>query len=309
MFTPEELPLERIWTLATENGGSITSDELTCAGLSPDQIRALVAKGFLRRVRRGHYLVGHGALSRSSVWTFTTRQAGDDSFLAGAAALDSWGVLPWPSRDVEIVVPRRRRPVTGALVRVRPKLVDGGGVLHGRTPVLDLGPAIVSFAERASPTTVVRLIREAALKHQLDIARLDRLANTRYMRGGPTVRLALELREQGDAGLWSRYERMAQRALPADVLEGSVRNYDVPVPGGLINVDRVWIELGVCLEVDGPPHDDPAQARIDRIKRASLRTIGHSVHEVHWRDLERDPVAAVARVVEDVRTRRLRQLR
>ncbi len=296
--------MQQVAVLATATGGSISRPELAALGWSMHQISYAVKQGFLIRTRRGHYLVGHAALSREGRWNSLVRQAGEGALLGGEAAIELRGFLPWTTSDVDIVIPRGRRPVTGARTAIRPKLVELGATRELDIPVLSPECAVIHVSERRSPGQVVRLIREGRFRRRLDLDRLAHLAATPHLRGARTARNALERWYSGDSGEWSRFERIASRCLPADVRAGSRANAVILVGDEPITVDRVWDEVGICLEIDGPPHDEPDQQRIDRIRRAGLRGYSWDVHVAHWQLLERDPRAALESTISAVRRAR-----
>ncbi len=293
----------RLAELATLNGGSVTGAAIRALGITARQVDGLVANGVLHRTRRDHFLVGHTAPSLAGSRYSKVAQAGDGALLASIAAIDHWGFLPWDTDVTHIVVPKQRRPVEGAFVRVRPHLTKAAASECAGMPILAPEYAVFDACDHLDGSSIRRIIREGRFKKRLSIERLQQIAAT-SLRGVTRFRTALRLWDGGDNGHASAYELRVDRALGHDVLEGSLANPMVQVGGERLFPDRVWFDLRIAVECDGPPHDEPDQQRVDRVRRAALRVAGWDVHVVHWRDFERDPTSAVASAQYAVRRAR-----
>jgi hypothetical protein len=74
---------------------------------------------------------------------------------------------------------------------------------------------------------------------------------------------------------------------------------------GEVEVDLSWPDLMICVEVDGPTHDDDEQQAVDRRNRSALRRAGWDVYVIHWRDYGESVVASTEEAFRAVRRRML----
>lgn len=290
--------------IASENGGSITGAELRGLGLTSRRIEFLVAIGYLHRTRRDHFLVGHLAPSVRGDRHAKVRQAGAGAHLSSLAAIDHWGFLPWDTRTVDIVVPKRRRLVHGARLSIRPRLIELGGTTYEGTSVLKPEFAVFSACEHVNGSSIRRIIREGRYRKRLTLPALERVAALSSLPGVRRFRAELERWKSGDGGHDSHFELLVDQRLAPDVIHGSLANAELWIGGELIRPDRVWLRERIALESYGPPHDEPDQQRLDRMRVAALVADGFDVYIVHWLDFERAPAAAVAPVEAAVRRAR-----
>ncbi len=289
-------PIDRTCAeLALESHGVVTIHQLRASGYSERQVRSMVDKGHLHRLRRGVYAVGHLALGDDARRMAAVRAAGPGAVLAGFSAGAYWGIVSRPDAVVDVVVPRPRRALAGARIVVDVELASGEPiVVAGSIPSLDPTCTIVSLAPRMGAGALTRVLREASHRKVLDTPALKRFADQRGRVGVPTLRKALDLRHAGSAGYASRLEadvhrHVRRRGCPDPVVNqfvmGAIAGYEV---------DMVWSDLRICAEVDGPIHDDPDVQREDADRTHDLVAGGWTVLRIHWRAWEDDRERAIA---------------
>lgn len=283
--------------LARPNHGIVTTPQLRAAGYSPQEIRTMVAKGYLHRLRRSVFAVGHLSLGDDSRRMASVRCAGHGAALDQISAGACWLITKRPDRVVNVVVPRPRRPVDNVRMRIDTRLPPTAFTTFRNIEILTPTWTIMSLAERMGPGSLTRVLREASYHRLLDMPALLRIAEGEPRSGIVTLRKALDLRTAGSAGYASRLERDVNRY---------VRTFDIPrflpnvVIAGLTDdyeVDMVWHAFKVCVEIDGPIHDDPDVQREDRMRTADLEAAGWTVIRIHWSVWEADRAAAVAPLI------------
>src|SRR6266480_3012194 len=108
--------------------------QLYSLGLSDRQLRRRVAAGWLHRLHRGVYAVGHRNITREGWWMAAVLACGEGAVLSHQAAGELWKIRqprgrPSGAGSVEVTVPRAR----GARIRI--------GLIVHRVPTLRAGEA------------------------------------------------------------------------------------------------------------------------------------------------------------------------
>lgn len=277
-----------ILTLATSQHGIVTSAQLLQAGLGSAAVSRRAAAGRLVRLYRGVYAVGHGAVSCEGRAMAAVLAAGPGAVLGGMSAAWLWGISTRAPATVEVVSPRRHRPIAGARVRFTRTLDARDTTVRNGIPVTTVPRLLVDLAERLGAHRIANLMHEAAFHERLDLAELERcIDRLRGRHGQPRIAAALELHRTGSAGTRSRLEeRFLERALAAGAPMPAV-NTRLRIPGGRIEVDFAWRAHLLCVEVDGPGHRRPRARRTDAERDARLAAAGWRVIRVRADDLPR----------------------
>lgn len=292
--------------LARPHHGIVTFAELDAAGYSESEIRTMVDKGYLHRLRRGVFAVGHLALGDDARRMAMVRCAGDGAALTQFSAGACWQITRRHDHVVEIVVPRDRHRFAGVSITVDTRLPSTAFTRYRNTPILTPTWTIVSLARRMGPGSLTRVLREASYRRILDSAALYRISDTHDRRPGiVTLRKALDLRTTGSSGYASNLERAVNRRVRRHAARPPLPNVMVAGRIDEYEVDMVWRELGICAEIDGPIHDDPDVRREDLARTTDLEAAGMTVFRIHWSTWEADPAAAIADLLDEVERRDL----
>lgn len=125
------------------------------------------------------------------------------------------------------------------------------------------------------------MLHEAAFRGLLDVRGVERAISIhRNRRSNPTLVRAFELHRAGSAGTRSRLEDRFLRLLFAAGLPEPDVNIDVPVLDGAVRVDFSWRAARMCVELDAPGHDRPANRVDDPRRDERLRAAGFEVLRV-----------------------------
>jgi hypothetical protein len=267
---------------ASRQWSVLTLDELLECGLTRDQVVIRVRSGWLHRIHRRVYAVGHPALPMQGKFMAAVKSIGGDSVLSHFSAAALWGFVDWDGRHPDVTVPR-----TGIQRR--------GGIRVHCTSVLE--PRDVTRHEGIQVTSPARtLIDLAAIGNYHLLRRAVRRAQS--LRWVSVPELVAVVRRLGPRkGTRNLNRILATGPAPTrSVLEDVV--FDLILDGGLLRPDvnkslllagrRVvpdfrWPDHHVVVEADGGAWHDNRIAREDDAERqALLEAHGERVLRVTW---------------------------
>jgi very-short-patch-repair endonuclease len=285
-------PIEkRIAGIAERQHGVVAHRQLLALGLSRSTIARWVREGWLHRVHRGVYAVGHARLAREGRYMAAVLACGDGAALSHFAAAVLWEILPERGPRVDVTVPARGGRARHRLVIVHRAALAPSEVAttHG-IPLTTPTRTLIDLADVLPHRQLERAIDEAAYL-RLDLTAL----RPRPGRRG-AGRLARVLGEHDPGSTRTRFdleERMlalCRRAeLPAPDVNADVMRYEV---------DFVWREARLIVETDGwKSHGTRAAFERDRLRDAALVAAGWRVVRITWRRLERDPEGVARELV------------
>jgi very-short-patch-repair endonuclease len=254
--------------------------QLRSAGLSPRAIERRAESGALHRIHRGVYAVGHLALPPLARYSAALLACGPHAVLSHRSAAAVLGLLP-EEEGAPIHVSLRagqRRHRAGIRVH-RPRLLpssdvrrrDGLAVTSATRTVLDL-------TSRLTASALEQLVAEVLVKR---MARPEEL----LARGTGRLRALVE------AG--PRFTRAeSERRLLAIVDRANLPRPETNVPIAGYEVDLLWREAGVAVEVDGfSTHGFRSAFEHDHrrdlaVQATGLRTVRITCHQLEHEPLE-----------------------
>jgi len=281
--------------VASLQGGVITRAQLSATGLGRGAIDHRAATGRLYQVHRGVYAVGRPALeSLGREWAAVLSLAGH-GVLSHATAAALWGLTDQrPAEVVATVVGRDVRPRSGLRTH-RTAELDRADIRnrHG-LPLTGPSRTIVDLAGETDLADLENLFAEATIRRLTSERELRRAAE-RAPHGKPGIAAVRALFEMdGDpARLRSKAERrllalIRAAQLPAPIVNGSFHGFEV---------DLRWPAQRLAIEIDGARfHDHRIAFERDRRRDQILVASGYRVMRVTWRQLEREPLAVIARI-------------
>ncbi len=276
--------------LAATQHGVIATRQLERLGVSSTSISRWRRRGMIHPVHRGVYAVGHPALSQEGRWMAAVLTAGPRAALSHLAAAALWGLIEHAPRQVEVTRPGHTgRRGTAVLIHHSRELGMAGGDVTVRAgiPVTTVPRLLVDLAPRLGSSQLAGLIREATYHDLLDAAAVRaEVAQARGRRGSARLKAALDGYLKGSSGSRSGLEERYVRAARRHGLPMPLVNHRVRVSGGSIEVDLVWPEQRLCVEVDGPAHARAATRREDALRDQLLAGAGHRVLRCGHRDVE-----------------------
>jgi very-short-patch-repair endonuclease len=277
-----------ILSIADRQFGLITHEQLLRCGLDRRAINRLVARGWLRRVHRGVYLVGHAATVPLMRETAALLAYTPSALLAHRSSLVIWAICP-PSDalDVHVLVRGRKcRPRDGIAVHRSDDLHE---VDVGRRHGLSLTMPARALLEAASDMDSHEL--ERAVDEALALGLTDRPALLAVTERYPRLRGVKILRELADPNKASEITKSRAEAAYASLL----RKVKAPpsqtqYPIGPYKADRAWPELKLVVEIDGVRfHRDGKRMEEDNARQDFMRHLGHAVTRFTRRQVVYEP--------------------
>jgi very-short-patch-repair endonuclease len=228
--------------------------QLIAAGFTHDAIRRRVEAGWLHRIHRGVYAVGHKNLSFQGWWMAAVLACGEGAVLSHLSAAMHWGLLEARGGPVDVAVPttsgRERR--TGIRVHRSTSLTAKAATIRQGIPTTTPARTILDLR---------RLVDRATLEAAIAQAEIDHL---------PIDNLPGLLHEPTRSELERRFLRLCKKhGLPKP---------EVNVRIGPYEVDFLWRDHRVVVETDGyATHGGRSAFNGDRTRDARLRMMGYSV--------------------------------
>jgi hypothetical protein len=233
-------------TLASRQHGVISVWQLIDLGWSHAAIARAVRDGYLIRIHRGVYAVGHTRLTARGRWMAAVLACGDGALLshrAGTALHDLW---PVPSGLIDVTAVTARRNDGVRCHRARTLHPADRDVVDG-IPVTGLPRIFLDMAEILTAQRLRTLLEQAQRRDLLNPPRIDAmLVRSNGRRGVPKLRAALA--ELHDEAPWTQSE------LERNFLE-FVRAAGLPEPQTNVVVDEIladcfWPEHNLIAELD-----------------------------------------------------------
>jgi very-short-patch-repair endonuclease len=274
----------KVWRIVDAQYGVIARAQLLELGLSRHAIQHRLARGRLRLVSSGVYVVGRPELTRHGRWMAAVLACGTTAMLSHGSAAALWGIGAerWEETEISVRVASRRRRA-GLRVYRRPTLAARDVDERARIPVTGIVQTIVDLAARLGRGATERLVNEADRLELIDPPTLRRELEAH--RCEPGVRPLRTLMDRRTFRLTrSELERyflpLAKRAgLPLPLTKQWVNNFEV---------DFYWPQLGLLVETDGLQyHRTPAQQAHDRLRdqthtAAGLRPLRFTHEQVRY---------------------------
>jgi very-short-patch-repair endonuclease len=287
-------PDERVMALARRQHGVVTSAQLADAGLSPRAVAHRVARGRLKRLHHGVYLVASlpASLTFEMAAVLACPPPAGLSHHSGAAL---WGLRPRLPGDIDVTV-------LGGTPRPRP------GIRVHRARNLEL-----IARHQISVTTPARtlldlapLLPRAQFDRALEEAQVQRLVTLR------AIEAAIQRGHPGAGRVRKALQRLTDPALTRSEAEARlldlIRAADLPAPRTNVQVlgyevDLLWPDNRLIVEVDGYAFHSTRQAfERDRLRDARLQAAGYAVIRVTWRQIVETPHAVAALVAAALAT-------
>jgi hypothetical protein len=262
-------PLDRaVAATASAQDGVIGAAQLVALGLDRAAVRRRVARGWLHRLHRGVYAVGHTALGARGRWFAALLACGDDAVLSHRAAGAEWELVPVGSGRIDVIVPLngvRKRSLAG--VRTHRKLLGPGErTVRDGLRVTTVERTLLDLCSVLGFEAAQRALELAEHRGIVDRAELDRLAGTGRP-GAPRLRAVLaEPPTLTRSWLERRFLSLCrEHGIPRPVVNRRV-------VGG--EADFRWPAAALVVEVDGREHRGRAAFAEDRRRDAERLAAG-----------------------------------
>jgi very-short-patch-repair endonuclease len=279
--------------LAADQHGVLGRAQLLERGVSSSAIGRALGSGRLHRLHRGVYsLQAPELLTDHALLIAALMAAGRGAFATHGSAAWRWRVIPAPPTRIELAVPGSRAPLDGVAL-FRPQVLRPGDVVTNRgVRTTSVPRTVLDLAVRYELRAMVRVLEQAEFEHDLrpeDIKRTLRRGHP----GSANLRAALDAHTPGHGQVKSDLERRFRKLLIKHGVELPLRNEDI----GPYEVDCLWPDRRVVVELDARQHERPAQADRDDDRDLWLRRRAYVVRRYGTKQLKQQPDA----VIEDLR--------
>jgi very-short-patch-repair endonuclease len=263
-----------IAAVARRQHGLITAAQLARAGLDDATVVRRAQAGRLHRVGRAVYSVGHASLSQEGRWMAAVLEAGEGAALSHLAAAKLWEIWRRRVTTIDVLSPRRSRlPHVHWTRHLAPQdITRRDGI-----PVTTVARTLVDLTDVLTSEQLTNAIHEAAFRQRFsERATREAMNRAHGRRALHVLDAALKAHASGSAGTRSALE---------DRFLAHVRDQGLPEPRvntrvEELEVDFLWPEPKLIVEVDGPGHRRPRTHREDAERDARLTAAGYRVIRV-----------------------------
>lgn len=298
--------------IAIKQYGLITTFQLRRLGFTATMVTRLVQKGHLIRVRQGLYSVGHLQNSREAHMMAAVLSCGDGALLTGTTALEHYGLLRYPSLHLHIVVPHNHRSIVGIRIHRSRNLHDSEKAIQRLIPTATVARCLIDCASDKTPSQIANILYESWHRSLFDEAAIKAsISRNPHTKGISNLKLGLSMYLAGSAGTKSTPEDKALAALCRGGLEHPLVNSKLVLDSVTIEVDFLWPNERICVEIDGPGHQRPKARQSDRERDALLNAHGYRVLRFTTAFARDHPYKMVSQIrrafstdLQDVRIRR-----
>jgi len=265
----------------------ITRADLVARGVPVTTIESWLRGERLHAVFHEVYAVGHPSLTREERWLAAVLACGEGAVLSHQSAALLWAVVQAEAEDVDVSVPRTRAGIEGIAIHRRrhaPRATTHRGI-----PTTTLAQTLVDLAATFTPNHLERAYTEAQLHPLLDENELSRLLE-QPTRGVKSLR---QLAAEGDGPGVPR--NVMERRFLRIVREAGLPRPEMNVPWGRWNIDALWREPKVAVELDSRTfHQRRQDFARDRQKDRDLQLAGYLALRFTATEVMRRPAVVTA---------------
>jgi hypothetical protein len=280
-------PDAAVATLAARQHGVVCRLQLVEAGLGRRAIDHRVRIGWLHRMHRGVYAVGHRPLTRDARWMGAALACGDGAGLSHACAAALWEVRPYSGVWIDVVVPTRAGRARRDRIRLhRSSILSADDVTaHRGIPVTTIARTLLDVATAFTAPALARTIEQTEIRRLFDLKAIERaLARHPSHPGRAKLMRALAL---------YRDDELTRSDLePIFLALCSAHGIPRPLVNHIVEgreVDFLWPQQRVIVETDGrATHFTIAAYESDRARDARLLALGYRTMRVTALQIRRD---------------------
>lgn len=290
-----QVAAKRLVRLSRAQNGVLTWEQLRAAGLTRGAVRTRVRSGRLVRAFRGVYLTADPELVSLALPSAAVLALEPDAMLSHRSAAAVWRLAEADPSTIDVTVVHRN-PGAPAGIRLHrvSALHPADTARHSNVRLTSPARTLIDFAAQATSSELHHAFGEARAKHGLRDAAL-KAALARIPANHPGAAIVRTMLDDGATYDRSRAEGIMRRLCRDAGLAMPLVN--VRLNG--FTVDFLWSEHRLIVEVDGYGTHGSRQAfESDRRRDQVHAAAGYVVIRVTWRQLQKEPLALVARLAQ-----------
>ena len=274
--------------LAARQHGVATLSQMLSLGLSRSGVDRRVHAGRLHRIHLGVYALGHPAVSLDGRRLAAVLACGPGAALSHRSAAVVWGLQRGDEARFHVTTHHRGRkaPAGTRLHRIRAPL--DAVVRRDRIPVTTVARTLLDLADVVSAQALARAVHEAEVLRLLDVRAVEAEIATANGRRG-VKRLAAALADPAPGPTRSVLEERFADLVAEAGLPRPRFNVHVEAGGRLFEVDALWPDEKVIVELDGAAHRTRRAFHADRARDTALAAEGHVVMRLTWDRVTAEP--------------------
>jgi very-short-patch-repair endonuclease len=279
-----------VWIHKGEKQGHrlVTRRELLAGGVSATTVKSWLRTGRLHRVFQGVYAVGHPLITREERWLAAVLACGPGAALSHLSAAALWGLIAADGEAIDVTVARGRKGHGG--IRAHRRRTAPEAAVHRGIPTTSVAHTLLDLATTFTPAHLERALGEAQLLPFFAEDELRRALAT----GRPGVRALRAIWDRDERSVGIPRNAMERRFLKIVKAAGLPRP-EVNMPWGRWEIDALWPELRVAVELDGRTyHQRRADFARDREKDRELQLAGLIALRFTYAEVMRRPQAVTA---------------
>lgn len=272
--TDQTRPDARIALLANRQHGVVSWRQLIEAGFGRGAIDHRVRIGWLHRIHRGVFAVGHPPLTREARWMGAVLACGDGAGLSHASATALWDIRQYSGTWIDVTVSSRAGRAKRDRIRLhRSSAFTRDDITTRRgIPVTTIARTLLDVAATLSAAGLARTLEQTEIRRLFDLSAVDQtLARHPGHRGAARLTRASSL-YRGDEFTRSQLEHAFLALCDAHGIPRPLVNHIVEGQ----EVDFLWPDHRLIVETDGrATHLTHAAFERDRARDARLLVLGY----------------------------------
>lgn len=280
--------------MADRQFGVVARRQLLDAGLASNTIDRWATVGWLRRVHRGVYALGHRVLTTDGRRLAAVLACGERAVLSHGDAAAAWGLAASHGLRFHVTVPPTRvraGPRPGIHVHVS-RLGPGDITEHGGIPITSVARTLLDHASISTEKQVAGAVDMAITLDLFDQAAVDAVTG-RGRAGSVRLKKVIATRHPSSHEVKSGWERDMLRMLDAHGLPRPEVN--ATLASQRISPDLLRRRERLAVEWDSWRHHRTRdQWEADHEKTVRLQRLGFRVLRFTWRQVRAEPELVIA---------------
>jgi hypothetical protein len=290
--------------LAGEQHTVVSHEQLAGCGIRDNAITRRVKNGRLHRHYPCVYSVGTAKLTREGRWLAAVMACGPGAVLSHLDAAVLWGIHDWATPAIDVTTPRRSRAGVSGIRLHRVRRLEAADVtVRDAIPVTTVARTLVDLTDVVGRERLARMMQQADYLGLLDLPALDAaIARASGRKRLSSLRAAVEIHRPGTV-VRSELEHRFLLLCRDSGIPAPETNVRITVGGRRVELDCLWRDQGVVVELDGAAaHATRRAFEGDRERDATLTTAGFTPMRFTWRRIQADPAAIASEVTRTLAT-------